>query len=397
MRWTAPTVLGVLAILAGAARAAPRRVDDVESLRRAVASARPGTRIEIAPGTYPGGLHFTGIAGREGKPVTLAAADPEDPPVFTGGTSGMQLTDPVWVVLEHLVFAGARGNGLNIDDGGTYETPARHVVLRDLTVRDVGPSGNRDGIKLSGVRDFLVTGCTIERWGDRGSGIDMVGCHDGRILRCTFRNGDERGTNGVQAKGGTTDVAVECCRFEHAGMRAIQLGGSTGREYFRPALETSGNAEARRIKVMGCEIIGSQAALAFVSSEDSLVMHVTIYRPTRWVLRILQEAAGDEFLPCRKGTFAHSIVVWRESELRRHVNIGPGTEPESFAFENVWWFCEDAPRKSRPELPGPQKGGSSGKDPMLRDPAGGDLRRRPGSPARTVGADAWEPREERGR
>ena len=113
----------------------------------------------------------------------------------------MHLTDPAYVELHNLVFTGAKVNGLNVDDGGSFDTPAHHVVLRGLIVRDVGADGNHDGLKLSGVDDFRVESCTIERWGTRGgSGIDMVGCHRGIIERNTFRHEeDARGNTGVQA------------------------------------------------------------------------------------------------------------------------------------------------------------------------------------------------------
>ena len=106
-----------------------------------------------------------------------------------------------------------------------------------MVVRDIGPTGNRDGIKLSGVDDFRVEGCTVERWGSGGSGIDMVGCHRGEIVGCTFRHGDTTGDSGVQAKGGSRDVVIRRCRFEHAGQRAVNLGGSTGLAFFRPKPE----------------------------------------------------------------------------------------------------------------------------------------------------------------
>ena len=156
-------------------------VNTRDQIVKAVQQAKPGTTILIAPGTYQGGLHFNGLQGEEGKPIILAAADKENPPVFKGRNSSFHLTDPAFVELYNLVLTEARGNGINIDDGGSYDTPAHHVVLRGLTIRDVGPEGNRDGIKLSGLDNFRVEDCTIERWGDRGSGIDMVGCHDGTV------------------------------------------------------------------------------------------------------------------------------------------------------------------------------------------------------------------------
>ena len=50
-----------------------------------------------------------------------------------------------------------------------------------------------------------------------GSGIDMVGCHDGRILNCDFRHRGDNGANGVQTKGGSSNVAIQRCRFENIG------------------------------------------------------------------------------------------------------------------------------------------------------------------------------------
>lgn len=84
----------VAALIARSAVATPVRVKDTEELRRAVAAAKPGTRIEILPGEYQGGLHFDDLAGTKARPIVLTAADPEKPPVFKGGTSGIQLTDP---------------------------------------------------------------------------------------------------------------------------------------------------------------------------------------------------------------------------------------------------------------------------------------------------------------
>jgi hypothetical protein len=224
-----------LVLMASSALAGTRTVDSREALERALRAARPGDRIEVAGGTYAGGLHVHAVRGTEKRPIVVAAADLEQPPVFEGGTTGMQLSECAWLTLEDLAFEGATGNGLNVDDGGTVETPAVGITLRRLTVRDVGPSGNRDGIKLSGVARFRVEDCTVLRWGDRGSGVDMVGCHDGVITGCTFRHEPGQGNNGVQAKGGTSRIRVDRCRFENAGSRALQLGGSTGRAVRRLA------------------------------------------------------------------------------------------------------------------------------------------------------------------
>ncbi|MBM4085771.1 MAG: hypothetical protein FJ272_13360, partial [Planctomycetes bacterium] len=367
-------------------------VRDGPGLRQAAAQAKPGTRIALAPGEYPGGFYFAGLKGEPDKPIIIAAADPGNPPLIRGGGSGMHLVDPAYVELHHLTLTGATGNGLNIDDGGSYDTPAHHLVLRGLKVTDVGPEGNRDGIKLSGVCDFRVEGCTIERWGTGGSAIDMVGCHRGVIEGNLFRHTALAGNTGVQAKGGTSGVAIRRNRFEDAGDRAVNIGGSTGLQFFRPPLKPGAeHCEARDIRVEGNTFIGSRAPVAFVGVDGSVVRFNTLYRPRRWALRILQETREPGFVPSRRGEFCDNLIVFRSDEWSGGgVNIGPHTAPHTFKFARNFWYClNDAPRtKSLLKLPAEETDGLYGKDPLLRDPEKGDLRLQPSSPASKVGAEA---------
>jgi hypothetical protein len=356
------------------------RAEWMEAVRR----AKPGTTILIAPGVYEGGMHCDGLSGTAAEPIVMAGADPRQPPEIRGGSTGLQLTDPVHVELRDMVITQARGNGLNIDDGGSYDTPAQHVRLRNITVRDVGPTGNRDGIKLSGLDHFEIVDCVVQRWGDGGSAIDMVGCHAGRIRGCTFRFRDDVAANGVQTKGGSSAIEIQSCRFEHAGNRAVNIGGSTGRAFFRPA---DPGYEAKDITVQDNLFIGSLSPVAFVGVDGAVVRYNTIYRPARWVLRILQESQGDLYVPCRNGQFANNVIVFRAAEVSSIVNVGPGTAPETFRFHGNVWYCADQPERShRLALPTPEVRGTFGVDPQLRDPEQGDLRLGPQSPIRDAGA-----------
>ncbi|MFC1716859.1 nitrous oxide reductase family maturation protein NosD [Candidatus Poribacteria bacterium] len=356
-------------------------VGDAQELQQAIAQAGPGTQILIAPGTYEGGLSFRDLKGAPGAPIVIAAADPEQPPVIQGGGNCIHLANVSHIELRNLILAGARGNGLNIDDGGTFETPSHHILLSGLVVRDVGPEGNRDGIKLSGVDDFRVENCTVERWGSGGSGIDMVGCHRGVIEGCTFRHGDSVGSNAVQTKGGSRDVVIRRCRFEHAGSRAINIGGSTGLRFFRPKPE---GYEAKDITVERCTFIGSSAPVAFVGVDGAVVRHNTIYRPKKWILRILQETRKPEFVPSRNGQFISNIIAFRSDEVATTVNIGSATAPETFRFAHNLWYCLDDPARSEPSLPTPESGGIYGEDPLFQDAEKGDLRLNPNSPAHAL-------------
>lgn len=351
------------------AAAAELFVRNAAELRLAAAQAKPGTHVLLAPGTYPGGFQFAGLRGETNRPIVIAAADPAHPPTIHGGATGLHLSRAAFVELQDLVLSNLTGNGLNLDDGGSSDGPAHHIVLRRLRISDVGPQGNHDAIKLSGVVDFRVEGCVIERWGTGGgSGIDMVGCHRGVIESNVFRHTDTVGSTGVQAKGGTSDLAIRCNRFENAGGRAVNIGGSTGLQFFRPPLRSGEpHWEAKDIRVEGNTFIGGGAAVAFVGVDGALVRSNTIYHPKRWALRILQENRAPDFVPSRNGVFTDNRVSFDSRDWSEGgVNIGSGTAPQTFTFARNGWYCLDAPARSRPRLPVEEKDGVYGQSPVLR-------------------------------
>ena len=338
----------MILLCAANAVAAEVTVRDAMEFRRAVAEAVPGTRILLASGDYAGGFHFSNLRGETNRPIVIAASDPAKPPAIRGGGTGIHFTDPAFVELRDLIVTGWAGNGLNIDDGGSFDTPARGIVLRHLIVTNTGPAGNRDCIKLSGLVDFRVESCAIQGWGiGGGSGIDMVGCHRGMIVSNSFRHTDSTGSTGVQCKGGTSRIEIQRNRFENAGGRGVNIGGSTGLQFFRPPLATGAeHAEARDIRVEGNTFIGSSAAVAFVGVDGAVVRFNTIYRPKRWALRILQENNTPGFGSSRNGEFTDNLVVFHSSEWSEGgLNIGSNTAPQTFKFARNWWYCLDQPAR----------------------------------------------------
>lgn len=376
-------MLLALAVHALANAAQDVTVDTTATLRQALRSAKPGTTVSIAPGDYEG-FFVSDVHGGPGTPITVRGADVDKPPRFKGG---VQFSKVSHLTITGISIEGATTNGLNIDDGGDLGKPSHHVTLRNVRVRDL-PRGNHDGIKLSGVDDFEVADSTVESWG--GSGIDMVGCHRGKIVKCVFRKG---GDSAVQAKGGSADVDVLRCHFEDFGQRGVNIGGSTGLPYFRPpvtAMPASGRYEAKNVTVAGCTFLRGGASVAFVGVDGARVRFNTIYRPGRWAFRILQETTEPGFLPSRGRVFSDNLVVFRSDEWSAGgVNIGPGTAPETFTFARNFWFCLDSPTSSRPKLPTEETDGQYGLDPLLLSSDGQDLLVREGSPAAKVGAHAF--------
>ena len=66
-------------------------VNSTNALRVAISRAKPGTTILIAPGNYSGGMHFRDVSGSAEARITIKGADPDDPPVFKGGSQAMHL------------------------------------------------------------------------------------------------------------------------------------------------------------------------------------------------------------------------------------------------------------------------------------------------------------------
>ena len=350
--------LAIFPFILSATFAADVAVRDTEALARALREAKPGTVIRLAPGRYAGGQSVAGISGTASASIVLAGAL-GGASIIEGGASGIHFSGCSFWELRDLAFTGAQSIGVNIDDAGKPDRPVRGIVLRGLDIRNIGPRGNRDGIKLSGADAFTITGCKIAHWGDGGSGIDMVGCHDGVVESSTFTHGENAAmANGVQTKGGSRNVIIRKCEFINAGGRAVNIGGSTGADYFRPLAAAY---EARDITVEDCRFTGSMAPIVFVGVDGATVRNNTIVNPGRWVIRILQENQSPALAPCRNGVFANNHITF-QSTLASAVNIGGGTDAKSFRFEKNAWHCQDAPAetRSRVVLPVEEKGGTYG-------------------------------------
>ena len=209
------------------------------TIERAVQDAVPGTSVIVHQGTYPGGISISNLAGSQNALIWIGGAQGENEPLIdaSGHGEAMHLSNTSYLVIHDLEMANCDDNGINCDDGGDMSDPqaTHHIIFRNLFLHDVGGDGNQDCLKLSGLNHFFVLDSEITHCGGNASGsaIDEVGCHHGLIAR-NFMH--DLSANAVQNKGGTQDVEIRWNKMVHAGARAVNMGGSTGFQYFRPPL-----------------------------------------------------------------------------------------------------------------------------------------------------------------
>lgn len=342
--------------------------------------ANPGDTILVFPFTYSGGHFISELKGTPENYIYLIGVDAASV-IFSGSTEAFHFSDIEYFQIENISITRQTGNGMNIDDAGTFDTPSHHVRIINCHFYDINAQGNNDLLKLSGLDHFMIMGCTFKNGSAGGSGIDMVGCHQGQIKNCVFEN---QGSNSIQAKGGTQFIQIYGNWFSNGGQRTLNLGGSTGLPFFRPQNATF---EAADISVFANVIKGSWAPIAFVGCVRVEVIHNTIFLPQNWVIRILQETVDpSRFLSCGQNSFINNII-YSSNSLSRHVNIGPNTLPETFNFSNNLWFNFENPAVSTPQLPVLETGQIVGNNPLFNDDLNDDFSLQKTSPAIDAGVE----------
>jgi len=355
-----------------------------QTLEHASRDARDGDTILVHTGTYSGDIYLSNLRGTPSGWINIIKA-PGATVIFSGGSAGWHLSDVAYLYIKGFVFEHQTGNGFNIDDGNSYDTPSHHVILDSCIFRNINAIANNDLLKMSGVDDFEIRNCIFLNGSKGGSGIDMVGCHNGVITCCLFEN---MGSNSVQAKGGSSNIRIVRNFFRNGGQRTLNLGGSTGLQYFRPA---GAAFEASDLSVYSNIIIGSDAPIAFTGCINTEVVNNTIYLPSRWVIRILQENTDTVgFVPCGKNSFINNII-YRDNRISTDCNIGPGTDAGSFTFSNNIWYNPQNSDWKGPVLPVTESNGIISKDPLFADAGSDNFALQKGSPAIGAGINVGLP------
>jgi len=138
--------------------------------------------------------------------------------------------------------------------------------------------------------------------------------------------------------------------------------------------------------------MGSEAPIAYVGTVNTEVVNNTIYLPTKWVMRILQETVDtSRFPPCGYNTFRNNIV-YIDNRVNVECNIGPNTAPETFTFSNNLWFHSENGNWAGPDLPATDEDNIIGEDPLFEDISSENFALLENSPAIGNGFDVSDPK-----
>lgn len=237
----------------GESRAPPRRtmiVQTAEALRLAVAEARPGTVIEIQPGTYD----FTGVRieaaqpGRADLPIVVRARVLGDVRLRFALLEGFHVVAPYWT-FENLVVEGVCEHDHDCEHAFHVVGEAVGTVIQNNWVTDFNAAVKVNGRDGHYPDDGLIRhNAFLNAWPrdtDRPvTVLDIVSVSRWRVQRNLIadfaKDGGNHTSYGAFFKGAGEDNVFEqnlvLCEQRHAGQQRVGFsfgGGRTGRRFCR--------------------------------------------------------------------------------------------------------------------------------------------------------------------
>lgn len=206
------------------------RVTNTDELKSAMASAKPGDEIVLAPGEYIStssastvGYQFLGEAdGTEEAPIILRSEDPDSPAVLSGSTIQKQYALAItgdWWVLDNIKVTGSsigivldNSNNTKILNCEVYGTGQEAIHIRDGSSYCLVENTNihDTGLKTPAYGEGIYVGSS-----KNATNYDFS-CDYNRIRNCTI--GPNVTAEHVDVKEYTTGTIIENCTFDGKGM-----------------------------------------------------------------------------------------------------------------------------------------------------------------------------------
>lgn len=206
-------------------------ISTTEQLLDALADAKPGDKLILAPGTYQNDVwkgnwaaFFSESSGTAEQPITICSADPDDPAVLCGVSQenkiALHIMGEYWNI-ENIVACEAakgiildKGSNSNIIGCEVYNTGTEGIHLRDDTsncliencyIHDCGTVSPQygEGIYIGSAK------------GTTEYGFD---CHYNTVRNCRISN---VGADCIDIKEYTLGALVEDCIFDGSGIKGL--------------------------------------------------------------------------------------------------------------------------------------------------------------------------------
>jgi len=156
---------------------------DYPTLEAAENFVTSGDTLLLQSQVFSDGTQFlNNLNGTLANPIVIMA-DTEHQSIFRGETEAIHLTDCSHVILDGLVVEQQTGNGINIDDGSDYSTPSTYITVRNCIFR-----GGTEAIHLIDCSHLILDGLVVEQQTGNGINIDDGGDYNTPSTKVTVRN-----------------------------------------------------------------------------------------------------------------------------------------------------------------------------------------------------------------
>ena len=353
-----------------------------------------GDQLDIAAGTYPCGATIT-VHGTAEAPIWIRSADGPGKAVFDCQQgAGFLIISSQYLAIDGLEVHNAMGHLFNVFSGPEppFEPLSHHVLFTHNHLHHAQSAC----IKSSQAEHIDIVDNEVhhsEAFGPNvgGQAIDFVGVS--RSWIANNRIHDVQTNVAVQAKGGAVDVVVESNEI-HDVMTAIHLGGGTGDVYFLPQ---DADYEGLRTTAINNRLWNvTRVGIAALGCHDCLIANNTLALVgAMQPIRGLPGAAGKDSGVTEsqvKNLRLINNLVYMNGGPADLLNFAPGNTEGFTQSHNLFFRTEGPVADAYSDVPvaGPETGTIVDKDPMLTNPAQGDLSLGAGSPALDAGTPVPE-------
>ncbi|MFO0828243.1 MAG: right-handed parallel beta-helix repeat-containing protein [Phycisphaerales bacterium] len=324
-----------LASTASAAQHLVRAGDDWSKLKDKV---QPGDDIVLMPGTHRGAV-IEGLAGEEGKPISIRPADLRKAVLIEADDTGIVLKSPRHVRIEAIAVAHAKRSGIVIE--GTPTAPAEDVLLRSVYVAKTGDRGDKDAIRIENAKRVTLDKCRIEAW--HRAGVHVRSSRDVTISGTEWVGGaDTPDKFGVAIDGGSFGVTVDRARFKPGVGIAVAIGiaDTDVLPATAPATETGAPlpALAESVTVERC-LSDRVERFAAIGACRGVTIRANTVVSSNAVWEVAATPKG--WCDPTAVTIIANLIVWEPGTMQQFSVAAPGSAPKGVAVEaNLWWSPE---------------------------------------------------------